>query len=222
MPADVRGGILGSSRRSHRLTETHSRSRACSPSALSCPSPEWRALWLGGQLLRLVHNLQSFSLPVRLSKPHSPITSAAPLPTATRNKRSTLPGAWTTRTGMTVASGAAWAPSTTGSSACSATSASLTPSCPPNRRRLPWSGVASGSLSRCVLIRSIDGKLSKATPWQTVRQYNDFLNKLTSITKAMTGDLEIYQDYTKLYSDSSRVQKVFFIFFMWRLVLIGT
>jgi hypothetical protein len=43
---------------------------------------------------------------------------------------------------------------------------------------------------------------------QTVRQYNDFLNKLTSITKAMTGDLDIYQDYTKLYSDSSRVQEV--------------
>jgi hypothetical protein len=40
-----------------------------------------------------------------------------------------------------------------------------------------------------------------------VRQYNDFLNKITSITKAMTGDLEIYQDYTTLYSDSSSVQK---------------
>jgi hypothetical protein len=55
-----------------------------------------------------------------------------------------------------------------------------------------------------------------------VRQYNDFLNKLTSITKAMTGDLEIYQDYTKLYSDSSRVQKVSFIFLNGRPVLIGT
>jgi hypothetical protein len=48
---------------------------------------------------------------------------------------------------------------------------------------------------------------------QTVRQYNDFLSKLTSITKAMTGDLEIYQDYTKLYSGSNRVQEVGFVFF---------
>jgi hypothetical protein len=47
---------------------------------------------------------------------------------------------------------------------------------------------------------------------QTVRQYNAFLNKLTLITKAMTGDLDIYQDYTKLYSDSSRVQEVSFSF----------
>jgi hypothetical protein len=28
----------------------------------------------------------------------------------------------------------------------------------------------------------------------------------------MTGDLEIYQDYTKLYSGSSRVQEVGFVF----------
>jgi hypothetical protein len=30
----------------------------------------------------------------------------------------------------------------------------------------------------------------------------------------MTGDLEIYQDYTKLYSDSSRVQEVCLLFFL--------
>jgi hypothetical protein len=50
--------------------------------------------------------------------------------------------------------------------------------------------------------------------WQTVRQYNDFLDKLTSIAKAMTGDLEIYQDYTKLYSDSIKVQEVSSVFLM--------
>jgi hypothetical protein len=53
-------------------------------------------------------------------------------------------------------------------------------------------------------------RLSHSRLRQTVRQYNDFLNKLTSITKAMTGDLEIYQDYTKLYADSNRVQEVSF------------
>jgi hypothetical protein len=61
-------------------------SRLVRPSALSCPLPEWRALCLGGRPIHLVHNPQPFSLLARLSKPHSPITSAAPLPTATRNK----------------------------------------------------------------------------------------------------------------------------------------
>jgi hypothetical protein len=61
-------------------------SRLVRPSALSCPLSEWRALCLGGRPIHLVQNPQSFSLLARLSKPHSLITSAAPLPTATRNK----------------------------------------------------------------------------------------------------------------------------------------
>jgi hypothetical protein len=58
---------------------------------------------------------------------------------------------------------------------------------------------------------SYDGNLSDAVSRQVVRQYNDFLDKLTSITEVMTRDLEIYQDYTILYSDSGGVQRVCFL-----------
>jgi hypothetical protein len=75
---------------------------------------------------------------------------------------------------------------------------------------LIWGGVRF--LIEVRLACLVDSSLSDMSLWQTVRQYNDFFHKLASITKAMTGDLEIYQDYTKLYSDSSSVQEVRLVF----------
>jgi hypothetical protein len=80
----------------------------------------------------------------------------------------------------------------------------------PEAAALIWGGVRF--LIEVRLTCSLEGDTANINWWQTVRQYNDFLDKLTSITKAMTGDLEIYQDYTKLYSDSSSVQEVRLVF----------
>jgi hypothetical protein len=80
----------------------------------------------------------------------------------------------------------------------------------PEAAALIWGGVRF--LIEVRLACLVDSSLSDMSLWQTVRQYNDFFHKLTSITKAMTGDLEIYQDYTKLYSDSSSVQEVRLVF----------